>query len=344
MAICCDEQKRLFTLETAHASYQMKVDAHSVLLHLYYGRKVECAGALDSLEYLLTCLDRGFSGNPYDAGADRTYSLDVLPQEYPTLGTGDYRNAALVVENADGTACCDLRYRTHRLERGKYALKGLPAVFADETEAETLVIELADPVSGVRAELFYGVLEREDIITRSVRITNPGTGVIKVRKAASACLDFPYGEFELLTFHGRHTMERNVERRGLSHGTISVGSRRGTSSHQYSPGVILAERGATEEFGDCYGMLFVYSGEFLCEAERDPFDQTRLLMGLQSDRFCYPLSCGESLTVPETILCYSGEGLGGLSRRYHACIRDHLCRGSYAKRVRPVLLNSWEAA
>lgn len=52
----------------------------------------------------------------------------------------------------------------------------------------------------------------------------------------------------------------------------------GTSSHQYNPAVILAEKGTTETAGSCYGMLFVYSGNFSCEAEKDQFNQTRLLL------------------------------------------------------------------
>lgn len=50
------------------------------------------------MDYVLTYADRGFSGNPYAAGMNRTYSLDTLPQEYPTLGTGDFRNIALDIK------------------------------------------------------------------------------------------------------------------------------------------------------------------------------------------------------------------------------------------------------
>ena len=35
----------------------------------------------------------------------RTYSLDALPQEYPSLGTGDYRNIALNIKNEKGGKC-----------------------------------------------------------------------------------------------------------------------------------------------------------------------------------------------------------------------------------------------
>ena len=326
-------------MDTAHTSYQIKVDDFGFLLHLYYGGRV-----YGNMDYLLTCYDRGFSGNPSDVGNDRTYSMDVLPQEYPVMGVGDFRNSALIIRNADGSDCCDLRYVGHETKKEKYRLPGLPAVYADSGEAETLEIYLEDKVSGLRVTLLYGVLEEADIITRSAVIENAGEREVTVEKAASACLDFLTGSYDMLSFYGRHTMERNLQREEIRHGVYAIGSRRGTSSHQYNPAVILADRDATEDAGRCYGMVFVYSGNFLCEAERDQYDQTRILMGLQSDLFHYPLAKGEKLVVPETILCYSDQGLGTLSARFHHCIGEHLCRGKYRDAGRPVLLNSWEAA
>ena len=114
MAINYHETSHIFILNTKNTTYQMKVDAFGFLLHLYYG-----AGVSGSMDYLLTYLDRGFSGNPADAGMDRTYSMDALPQEYPTQGTGDYRSSALVIHNGDGSDCCDLRYVSHEIREGK---------------------------------------------------------------------------------------------------------------------------------------------------------------------------------------------------------------------------------
>lgn len=339
MAIQYQQENQLFSLNTKHTTYQMKVDSKGFLLHLYYGGKIS-----GNMTYLLTYYDRGFSGNPADAGNDRTYSLDALPQEYPQAGAGDYRSSALVIRNADGSEYCDLRYVSHEIKRGKYGLKGLPAVYAPEAEAESLEILLEDSVSRVQVRLLYGVLADEDIITRSAEIINLGDSPVCVEKAASACLDFVGGEYDLVSFYGRHAMERNFQRTRIAHGCQVIGSRRGTSSHQYNPAVILADKGATEDAGSCYGMVFVYSGNFMCEAERDQYGQTRALMGLHSDLFHYPLEKGEKLVIPETILCYSAQGFGGLSRRYHRCIRKHLCRGKYSRQSRPVLINSWEAA
>ena len=76
MAIIYEESGRVFTLQTNTSSYQMKAGEHDVLLHLYYGEKIEPY----DMSYLIMRADRGFSGNLYEARKDRTFSLDYLPQ------------------------------------------------------------------------------------------------------------------------------------------------------------------------------------------------------------------------------------------------------------------------
>lgn len=339
MAVYYDSQDKIFTLHTTNTTYQMKVDSYGYLLHLYYG-----ARTMGNMEYLLTYVDRGLSGNPYAVGMDRTYSLDALPQEYPTMGTGDYRAHALNIADAKGTECCNLTFQSYEIQKGKYSLPGLPAVWASEEDADTLKITLRDETGMVEVQLLYGVLEKADIITRAVLIKNTSNENIAIKKAMAAVLDFVTGDFDVISFYGKHNMERMPQRQSLGHGRFSVGSGRGTSSHQYNPGVILADKETTEDAGSCYGMLFLYSGNFLCEAEKDQYDQTRFLMGLGTEQFDYPLAPGGEFVVPEAVLSYSTKGLSGLSLQYHACIRDHVCRGKYVHASRPVLINSWEAA
>ena len=339
MGIIYCEKDRTFTLQTKNTTYQMQVDRYGFLLHLYYGKKTD--GCMD---YLLTYYDRGFSGNPYDAGEDRTYSMDTLPQEFPCYGNGDFRSTAFAVENADGSMSCDLRYKSHTIRDGKYNLQGLPAVYASDKEAQTLEILMEDPVTGVKVVLLYGVLPAQDIITRSVSVKNESSGKIYLNKIESASLDFLYGDYELLTFYGRHAMERNVQRVPVVHGTQKIGSVRGTSSHQYNPMMILAEKETTEDKGNCYAMSFVYSGCFQGEVLKDQLNQTRMMLGLQEEAFRYPLETGEMFQAPEVILSYSSEGMNRLSQNLHHCIRQHICRGKYKEEIRPILINSWEAA
>ena len=339
MGIIYCEKDRIFTLQTKNTTYQMQVDRYGFLLHLYYGKKTDTC-----MDYLLTYYDRGFSGNPYDAGEDRTYSMDTLPQEFPCYGNGDFRSTAFAVENADGSMSCDLRYKSHKIFDGKYNLQGLPAVYASDKEAQTLEILMEDPVTGVKVVLLYGVLPAQDIITRSVSVKNESSGKIYLNKIESASLDFLYGDYELLTFYGRHAMERNVQRVPVVHGTQKIGSVRGTSSHQYNPMMILAEKETTEDKGNCYAMSFVYSGCFQGEVLKDQLNQTRMMLGLQEEAFRYPLETGEMFQAPEVILSYSSEGMNRLSQNLHHCIRQHICRGKYKEEIRPILINSWEAA
>lgn len=340
MGIVYSKSDRTFTIQTKNTTYQMQVDPYGFLLHLYYGKKTDGS----CMDYLLTYYDRGFSGNPFDAGDDRTYSMDALPQEYPSYGTGDYRSTALIIENADGSTACDLRYRSHHIFNGKYKIPGLPAVYADETESQTLEIVMEDAVTGVEVTLQYGVLPDYDVITRSEKIVYRGEGKIFIRKAQSACLDFVQGKYDLLTFYGRHAMERTLQREPVTHGSHVIGSVRGTSSHQYNPMMILADEHTTDQYGNCYAMSFVYSGNFKGETLKDQFGQTRALMGLQDEMFSYPLAEGQTFYTPEVLLTFSGSGMNLLSQNLHRCIRQHICRGKYKESVRPVLVNSWEAA
>ena len=328
------------------------------LLHLYYGAKTK-----NDMSYLLQEYDRGFAGNPYDAEGDRTLSMDVLPQEFPCYGTGDFRSAAFNVRNQEGVFGADLRYQSHLVRKGKYAIPGLPAVYekeggeisgqetvseeqalyAGENGAYTVEVALADRAVGIEVILKYGVLPESDVITRSAVVKNTGDAVVYVNKAFSITLDFLTGEYDLLHFHGRHTMERNLERVPVMHGKQSFGSRRGTSSHQHNPFAILAERKTTEDHGGCYGMMLLYSGNFSFEAEQDQYRQVRMQMGMLDEMMDYPLEKGESLYVPEAAMAYTAGGLSVLSHIFHNLIREHICRGYYKNRRRPVLINNWEA-
>lgn len=339
MAIILDKTKTLFTLQTDHSMYQMKTGRYGVLLHTYFGKK----SSIFDYSYLVTYADRGFSGNPYDAENDRTYSLDALPQEYPTYGSGDYRGCALKVRYPDGSFSCELKYKGYEIKKGKYSLPGLPAIYETEDKtADTLIVTLEDTRRLFCVHLYYGVFEKLDIITRAICIENHSNVSLYLENVQSACIDFLYGNFDFHTFYGRHIKERTHQRMPLAHGIQSVGSTRGTSSHQYNPFFILSEKDTTEDTGSCYGMSLLYSGDFLGSAEYDQYEQTRCLLGIHPENFTWCIKPGDSFYSPEAVLAYSGDGFERLSHIYHKAYRENLCRGIWKNKRRPILLNSWE--
>lgn len=331
-------ENRLFQIETEHTSYQMKVDKYGVLTHLWYGAKTEC-----SMDYLLDYPDVGFSGNIYEAENQRTYSLNTLPQEYSTSGVGDFRIPAITVTHDDGSRALDLRYSGHKISRGKYNIDGLPAVYATEEEAETLEIVMEDTATNIEVILMYGVLPKKDIITRSTVIINNGTTSITINKAHSLCLDLPEGNWQSIHFHGRHAMERQMERCELIHGIEEFSSSRGTSSHQQNPTILLCEKECTETSGFCVGAALMYSGGFQTQIEKDQLKQVRVVMGINPETFSWKLNASERFNTPEVILSCSMEGTAKLSQQFHKIIRHNVCRGKYQLSQRPILINNWEA-
>ena len=336
--ISVDQQHKVFTLHTQNTTYQMKADPNRVLLHTYYGARIRGG----DLSRLIRYADRGFSPNPSEAGDDRTYSLDTLPQEYSTCGVGDFRLPSIEFEPEDGSRLADLRYTGYELKKGKYALPGLPA-FHGGDEWDTLIVHLIDSSCKVSVKLYYGVLERCDLITRAVQVVNEGSRPIRLRRCASLYLDFQGEELDLITFNGCHAQERSPDRAPLRQGVQSVESIRGTSSHHHNPFVVLCARDATEDHGLCYGAMLVYSGNFLAAAERTRLEDDRLLLGLNPYHFCWTLGPGELFTAPEAALVCSPSGLGQMSRRFHRAIRENLIHDPFAGRRRPVPINNWEA-
>lgn len=331
-------ENKVFYLETKNSLYQMKADEHGVLRHLWYGPKTE-----QDMDYLLDYPDVGFAGNIYEADTCRTYSLNTLPLEYGTAGVGDYRVPAVAIVHEDGSNALDLRCKAYRITEGKYSIPGLPAVYAEEQEADTLEIVLKDTATEIYVILQYGILEEYDIITRNVIIENRGEQAVTLQRVHSLCLDFPYGDWEWIHFHGRHAMERQFERREVFHGIQESGSIRGMSSHQQNPAVLLCEKDCTETSGFCIGAALMYSGGFQAQIEKDQLNQTRVVMGIHPDTFSWKLEGKDCFYAPEVILSCSNEGMGALSRQFHRIIREHVCRGKYKLEERPVLINNWEA-
>ena len=343
MSIVFNENKKTFSLHTAKTTYQLKIGNLNYVKHLYYGATIHD----EDLIYLIRRYDRGFSGNPYDSLAERTFSLDAQPQEFTTQQQGDFRINSIEVQNADGSFSFNGRYRSHRMYKGPFTLNGLPTAFANENDTvDTLEIVIEDAITKVQVTLLYSVFEEADIIMRAARVHNGGDGTINLKRIMSLNMDYMNGSnMDLISLPGRYGQERQVERQPLTHHVHKIRSGRGISSHQQNPFIALCDSMANEEYGSCYGFALMYSGSFLAEVELDQYDQARLVMGINDRLFSYPVAPGEDFDTPAVLMTYTHKGLAKMSHNYHNFIRTNMNRSKFVKDVkRPVLINTWEAA
>lgn len=138
-------------------------------------------------------------------------------------------------------------------------------------------------------------------------------------------------------------MERITERTPIIHGIQESSNRRGTSSHQQNPTVLICSENCSETNGECYGMALMYSGSFSTKIEKDQLNQTRIVIGINPEMFRWKLRKGEEFYTPEVIMSYSNHGTEQLSHNFHKVIRENVCRGKFKMVERPVLINNWEA-
>ncbi len=337
MAVYYQEQKKIFQLHTKNSTYLIGITPEGYVGHIYYGERL--SGEADT--YLLRMEETPFT--PSVNKREKMGFLDSFPMEYPTGGIGDYRESCLDVRNEKGQMGCELFYVSHEIYDGKKKLERLPASFGTKEEVQTLEITLEDRILGVQAVLAYSVFEKEDVIARSVRIINQGQEALRLEKVFSACLDMDNEAFEMISLCGAWARERHIQQGALRYGKQAVSSLRGESSHQEHPFMALVTPGTDQRKGKVYAMHFVYSGNFLAQAELTQYDSVRMVMGIHDDQFGWMLSCKEAFQAPEVILTYSGEGLGKMSRSFHDFYRNHMIRSSYNHQKRPILINNWEA-
>ena len=338
MSIRYDDVNRVFELDTDNTSYRIGIaDDEGFVGHIYYGRKIrsqQCGQFLRTWEGPFV---------PSTNNRERCSFLDTFPTEYSGNGIGDYRESCIAVKTITGSRTTDLMYESYDIIDGKPELEGLPASFAGDEMVQTLILHMADKGDGLEVDLLYSVFEREDVITRSVKVRNNGDKDIRLTKVYSACIDMDDEDFEMLTLHGSWARERQRERRSIAYGKQSVSSLRGESSHQDHPFMAWMTKGSNQASGDVYGMHFVYSGNFIAQIEKSQFDSIRAVMGIHSEGFEWLLTPGDSFTAPEVVLTYSHSGLGTMTRNLHDFYRGHLIRSKYLHQKRPVLINNWEA-
>lgn len=334
-----DEKNKVFHLHNNQISYLLSIEDGNTLAHLYFGKAIrEYHGGLRYPR-----LDRGFSGN-LPGSLDRTFSKDSLPQEYSCAGEMDFRTPATIVRQKDGSNATFLTYESYKIVQGKPNLEGLPHSWVkNKEEAATLIITLKDKYGDLKFDLLYTIYRDRPIIVRSVKVRNTGKDTLNLEKVSSMQMDFVDRNFDMITLPGAHAHERHMQRTRVNQGIHVYSSIRGTSSHPMNPFVALVDKDTTEFAGDAYGFAFVYSGNHKFEIEKDPYSQTRVVIGINDYNFNWELQAKDSFQTPEVIMAYSDNGLNKMSQAFHSLIHDRIIRSKYKDQVRPILVNNWEA-
>lgn len=337
MNIVWHERTQQFHIYNDFVSYIMYVQPNGEMGQLYFGSVIRDKEDFSYLSYhkfkpMVACI-----------ASDENFSLELNRQEYPGFGATDLGTSAYDIDRENGSRISCFKYESHEIYEGKKDIADLPSIYANSDEAMSLDINLVDEVSNIKLKLTYTIFDKYAVVVKSAHFTNCGTKQVILNKALSACLDLPDQEYEWIQFSGAWSRERRPIVRKIESGIVSVESKRGGSSANQNPFIIIKRPNTDEASGEAIGMSFVYSGNFIATAEADTYGRLRLLMGIHPDTFKWPLECGESFDTPEVVIAYSENGLNDLSQSYHRLYNNNILRNSWKNKPRPILLNNWEA-
>lgn len=210
-------------------------------------------------------------------------------------------------------------------------------------EGNAVRIHCRDPRTQLAME--YRMICRPDsgLLQISARLTNHAAAPLTLDAMATACLPVPARMRDIIGFSGRWAGEFRTERLARFSGGYIRENRRGRTSHDSFPAIILCGGDACEQSGEAYGLHLAWSGNHRIRVDSISNGRVYASMGalfLPGEMILAP---GESYDSPDIIAGYSGSGLSALSRKFHGHVRTNLLRPQMRSRPRPVHYNSWEA-
>lgn len=329
--------KNEFHLQTKETSYIFRALPSGQLESMYYGKRIRNP---KDFSYLYNKHEMGYSNATPRSQSDTSLSLDHIGLEFSAYGKGDYRLPALDVLSADDNLTTDFIFKSYYVSEKKPALHGLPSSYGDST---TLTVVLEDKILGAELHMLYTVFEDCNVITRSMRLFNKSRKNIHIRQIMSMQLDLPMADYTALTFDGAWVRERHKNVHKLTSGEFSIGSIAGYSSNRHNPFFAIGEGEFNEDNGNCYGFNLVYSGNHIARTEVSTHGMLRIQNGINPFAFDWCLKSEESFDTPESVMTFSHKGLNGMSHNMHKFVKDHIVRGYWQYRERPILVNNWEA-
>ncbi len=336
-----EEKEKVFRISTSNTSYWFRVTKHGHLETIHYGRRLKQD---EDIEALLVKRTIELGSSVLYEQEDRTYCLDNICLEWSGIGRGDFRMPAGEIKMPDGNFTNDFVYKSHRIIKGFVKPETLPSAYGEENECQTLEIKLEDEPTKTELTLYYTAYESTDVVTRRAVITNRAEKPLSIRRLMSMSIDLPNKAYKLVTFDGSWIREANRHDRALQYGIYVNSSTTGASSNRHNPGFLIAEESASEIAGEVYGFNLVYSGNHYGAAERSIYDIVRVQLGINPYCFEWELKKDESFETPEAIMTFSDNGFGGMSRNFHGFINNHIVRGEWKGKERPVLINNWESS
>lgn len=181
-----------------------------------------------------------------------------------------------------------------------------------------------------------------DVLSINTEVQNLGAGTLTVDWCAAATIPIPSYFTHIIGFEGHWAAEFHQHQLEQFFGSYVRENRRGRTSHDSFPGLIMHTKATDENQGEAYGFHLGYSGNHKIVAEKMADGRACVQMGELLLPGELSLVKDESYHSPTLYASYTKNGLSELSQQFHRYVRTHLIRQSVRDKPRPVHYNTWE--
>ena len=248
----------------------------------------------------------------------------------PAFGTVDMIHVpAIQVQHANGDQNLELH------------VTGYAA--ADEGSAVVHTFTMQDKLLPVAVNVCYKAYKTVDIIETWTEISHQEKKDITLKRYDSGHLTLRRGDVWLTHLHGDWAAEADMTQEPLTRGLQVIRNSDGArNAHLDAPEVMLSLDGQPDENrGRTIGAALCWNGNFELRINTTDKSYHHLYAGIDPQASQYMLEPNRTFATPHLALCYSDNGMGGVSRAFHRWARTcgMLHRGM---KTGDILLNSWE--
>ena len=329
---------KVFILNTKDLSYVFHVDETGLVIHDYFGQRIE----IDNFE--IGPISQKISvakGTTviYKEDVNPNLSMDTTLLEFSFPHKGDYKGTPILLKNEKNGYVFDFQYEGYTLNKDIHIESELPTPHGANEE---LIIHFIEKESQVRVDLRFLVFEESNVYARNMVIINNGEAPVDVLKALSLQLDMFNNNYTVTHFTGGWASEMHDDVLPVKPGRIVHESLTGFSSHKTNPLFVIRNANASLDHGEVMIFNLMYSGNHFNQVELETYGIVRVTSGISPFCFDFKLNKGDKFEAPYAVFTYSNQGVNQGRINMHNFVNANVVNPEFKEVLRPVVINNWE--
>jgi len=199
-----------------------------------------------------------------------------------------------------------------------------------------------DTLRGIEVVHSITLDNNTNVLSAHTVLTNLSDSPLSVNFCAAPTFQLPDSVKKIISFEGRWSNEFQRQSVDLVLGSFVRENRKGKTSHDVFPGLLVHSEGAGEQQGECYGFHLGWSGNNKLRAELLPEGRRYVQMGELLLPGELTLAKGQTYQSPSIYGSFSSDGFSALSRNFHQFVKANLLSQAQREKTRPVHYNTWE--